>query len=283
MYLGIDIGGTNIKIGTFEKPDQLLTTATIPVTQDFQRSIQKITAQAKKLSAPKAIGGVGICIAGPDIDREKGIIKRAVNLPGWSNQPIKKILEHNLNTKVVLAHDVVCAALGEATIGHGQNLNSFIFLIWGTGFGGATVERFREKLKITQIEPGHQIIEMDGKKCTCGQNGCLEAYIGGWALEKLYGRDLSQIKEEKIWDGIAQKSAQGILNINLISPTKVIIFGGGVISKQSHLLVRIAKRLKNTQKVFTPPTLTLSKKGEDISLYGCVNLLFAPKEGLDIR
>lgn len=267
MYVAVDIGGSNIRIGAFEEPDKIIKSAVFKVGEDFDASIKKIVNEIKKLSNGGKIDGIGVCVPG-SVDTNKGIIIDAGNLAGWNNKPLRKTLEAVFKTKIILAHDVVCAALGEATVGHGQNLDRFTFLIWGTGFGGATVEKIADKFKIKQIEPGHQIIEANGPKCTCGQNGCLEAYIGGWALEKNHGKDYSKIGDDQ-WEQIAQKAAQGIINLTLINPAPVLIFGGGVVSKQPHLLDRIRKMLEEKQKVFKKPEFKLSQKGEDVSLFGC--------------
>lgn len=274
MYLGIDVGGSNIRVGAFAKPDKLLKLSSFKVDQNFESSMAKIFKEAKRLSGGKTIDGVGIGVPGSGIDTKKGIIKSSAHLSGWIGKPLKRRVEQKLKTKVIMAHDVVCAALGEAQSGHGKNLDRFTFIGWGTGVGAATVEKIESKLKVTQIEAGHQIIKWNGRKCHCGQNGCLEAYIGGKSATDLYGKELSQIKDDKIWEEIAQNAAQGILNMSVINHSDLIVIGGGVAAKQKHLLPRIARILKNRQKVFKIPRLKLSKKGENTHLYGCVNLLF---------
>ncbi|OGK24202.1 hypothetical protein A3A46_01880 [Candidatus Roizmanbacteria bacterium RIFCSPLOWO2_01_FULL_37_13] len=198
MYLGIDIGGTNIRIGAFEKsnPSELKGVSNFEVSQDFNLAIKNIIAQIKKSTQGKKIYGIGVGAPGL-INRKEGHIEKSANLPKWQKKPIGKILEKEFNTEVKVENDVAVAATGKALYGHGKSVSKFIYLIWGTGFGGAVVEKINGKLKITSIEPGHQILDWNGIDCACGQKGCLEPYIGGRATEKHYGKPLIKVNDEK--------------------------------------------------------------------------------------
>ncbi len=228
MYLGIDIGGSNVRIGEFDSKTsgKLSNIVAFEVDKDFEKAIKKIIQEIRGISKSKKIDGIGIALPGL-VNTEKGYIESSANLRSWQKKPIKTILEKEFNTKLFVKHDVAVAAIGEAFFGFGKNVNKFIYFIWGTGFGGAFVEKVDSKLRITSFEPGHQIIDWNGIDCPCGQKGCVEAYIGGRSSEKYYGKPLSEIKDNKTWNDISERAAHAILNTLKHYETNLIIFGGG--------------------------------------------------------
>lgn len=273
MYLGIDIGGTNVRIATFNSKDSIKPSELVnfSVSKDFNEAMTKIIEEIKNFSKNQKINGIGVGLPGI-INSEEGFIIRSANLGGWEKKPFGKVLSDEFKTRVIVSHDVAAAAIGEAIFGYGRKLQNFIYLIWGTGFGGTFVERVGDKLRFSSFETGHQIIDWNGIQCVCGQKGCAEAYIGGAAAERYYGKPLSEVTEGKIWNEIAQKAAHAILNSIKHYPTGTIIFGGGVISKQEHLVGRISKIVEERINIHKAPDIKLGKLGEKSALYGGLGL-----------
>jgi glucokinase len=179
-----------------------------------------------------------------------------------------------LDTDIKLENDVVVAAVAESLNSIGSNSERFMYIIWGTGVGGCLAEKIDGKIKFSVSEMGHQSIDWKGRHCSCGQNGCLENYIGGKAFKELYGVNAEEISDNKIWDEVAERAAFGIHNMMHILPVDLIIFGGGLITKQPHLLDRIKLKLEEELKVFPVPKLELSDKSEKNGLYGAAGLFF---------
>lgn len=269
MYVGIDIGGTNVRIGTFDKkaPGKLVEKRSYEVDRQFEVAIKQIIHDIREITGNKKIEGIGIGAPGLINSKEEYIVSSA-NLKSWEKKPIGETLRKAFDTEVKVEHDVAVAAIGEALFGYGNEKDKFLYLIWGTGFGGAVVEKIGGKLKITSIEPGHQILDWAGPDCPCGQRGCVEVYIGGRNAEKFYGKPLAEVKDNKTWNDIAEKASHAILNTMMHHPVDLIVFGGGVINKQEHLLKRITNILDKKMTVFDTPKLTLAKHGEDSALYG---------------
>jgi glucokinase len=272
MYVAIDVGGTNIRIASFDSSNNLLKKELFKVEQDFDSAMQKIVETIKDISQGERIEGIGAALPGT-VDIEKGYIEDSSNLPGWNKKPFVEVLQKEFDTKVEIENDVAVAAMGEAEYGSAKGRNKFVYIAWGTGVGGAYVEKVKGILRVLPTEVGHQIIEWNGRLCACGQKGCAEAYIGGVATEKQYGKPLSEIKDEKIWDEIALKASQMIINTTNFFPVDLIVFSGGVINNQKHLLEKIKQIVDKELKAFPVPEMTFAKFGDDTTLYGGLTLI----------
>lgn len=154
MYIGIDIGGTNLRVAEFDRPinPYLQSFKSIPTPKNYQQALTSI----KELIGEVKVEGLGVGMP------------KTVHLPNWRNHKIQTDLQKMFACPVVVANDAAAAAQGEAA--YGGHLEDFLFIAWGTGIGGAFV---RGK-KIYATEMGHQIIYPYGELCPCGQTGCLE-------------------------------------------------------------------------------------------------------------
>ena len=113
----------------------------------------------------------------------KGVVRGSPNL-GWRNVPLKKKLEKQLGLPVVVTNDVRAASWGEWRYGSGRGVDDLVVLFVGTGVGGGIITGGKLLTGCTNSggELGHITIVFDGRKCRCPNNGCLEAYVGGWAI-----------------------------------------------------------------------------------------------------
>lgn len=273
MYIGIDIGASNIRVGLFDSSIKLSNTKSFTVDNDFDKSIQNIISAIRELTSNEKLLGIGSTLNGI-VDTKKGLIKDCANLKGWVGKPFAETLKKEFNCEVKVNNDMVIAALGESLYGQGKGLEKFMYVVWGTGFGAAFVEKIGNGVKVSQIEAGHQIIIWGGRDCLCGKKGCPETYIGGKGAEQLYGKPLGEIIDENIWNEIAQHAAHALMNTLYHYPTNLLVLGGGVISKQQHLLSKVEKIIKETMTLFEPPELKMSSLGEDVGMYGTVGLFF---------
>lgn len=259
MYIGIDVGGTNIRIASFEtlnsSLDKIIKFDTL---NNYRKDITNIKKAITNLTDKKP-EGIGIGVAA-FLDKNNNQIINANNINDWNGKNLKSNLEDIYKCKVLVENDATVAALGEAQFGKGIGLEEFLYITWGTGIGGTFIRRFDKKLLFIPSQPGHQIIEKDGLLCSCGQRGCLEAYCGGWAINKN--------NQEKIEDYFVL----GLINILNIYPVSQIIFGGSIALNQKEKVKRIMESVAENLKMVNIPEFQFSDLGEKAGLLGATVL-----------
>lgn len=193
ILLGIDIGGTDIKVGLFSARSEVLDRAVLPT-----RPGEGPDAAAKRVAAwtAGATGGPRIAAAGLGcaglIDAGAGRLVYSPNMPGWDDSPLVRIFGEALGCPVVLENDVNCAAYGEYRKGAGRDSSWFFCIALGTGVGGGFVysgSLYRGSRGMAG-EIGHTIVDPGGALCSCGCRGCLEAYVGAGGILDLARRRL---------------------------------------------------------------------------------------------
>lgn len=265
MKIGIDIGGTSTKFGFFDNSDVLIEEKIIETSQNYRQAINVIS---KNILEKSNVETVGIGLPGI-INGVTGEVVLSVSLPDWSKNNLVVDLQKAINLPVTINNDAVCAAIAEID----EEKSKFIYLIWGTGIGGTVVDFISSKTHILPIEPGYQIVEWNGIEYVGCHKGCLSAYTAGGEIEKVYGKLPENIPENNdIWDKVSQKMAQGIINILVNHPSKRIIFGGGLINKQQHLLNKVKKYIALQKPIFDIPVMKLSRYGEKNGIYGAMML-----------
>lgn len=183
LYVGVDLGGTAIKIGLCNAEGDLIRTHEGPTQagNGTDAVLTNIATYIKELVAPgtpewNAIAGVGIGIAG-FLNIPEGIIDFSANLP-FKNVPVKKIMEEKIGKPVKINNDANVAALGEAWGGAGKNIANCVCYTLGTGVGGGIIlnNRLIEGFSGMAGELGHISIvpDLEAIQCGCGKMGCLE-------------------------------------------------------------------------------------------------------------
>ena len=263
--IGVDIGGTKISLALGDEKGKILMRSEIP-TRTGRQSVDCVRELALKLKALvrdaglplKKILGIGVGCPGA-VNNQKGIAPRSPNLPGWAGLPLRRILSQASGLPVFLANDANAAAIGESVFGAGRHAKNFIYITVSTGVGGGIVlnGRLYEGSGFVAGEIGHISVVPDGKKCNCGQRGCLEAYASGTAIGH-FVRERMTRKNTRIWKflsgdrkvsarqvGMAAREGDrlsiesykqagyylgiGIANLlNILNPEKIVI-GGGVL------------------------------------------------------
>ena len=264
-YAGVDLGGTNTKIGILNREGDILKSRIIKtlsaegVDNTLERIWKTIQELAQELDINiKNIKGIGLGIPGPVL--EQSIVAFFANFPWERNINIKEKLEKLTGIETKLDNDANIIALGEAKYGAAKGSKSSVTVALGTGIGGGIYidGKLVSGAKGAAGEVGHMKIVKDGKLCGCGQRGCFEAYVSATGLireavsrltvnkqnllYKMIDGDLMKLEAKDIFDAAregdafsldlvdyeAEYLALGIANIlNIINP-EVVVLGGGV-------------------------------------------------------
>lgn len=190
VAFAVDLGGTNIRGGIVSRDGEIQHFKSVRTA--VRGGVYAIVDQIVELAdgifeehGSRLTAGVGVVAPGP-LEPKAGIVRFAPNLPGWENVPLTRLLEERLQIPVVLGNDGNCAALGESMFGAGRDVENLIYLALGTGLGAGVIHQGQLIEGIAGVggEVGHVSIDANGSRCTCGGIGCMEAYIGGWAIAR---------------------------------------------------------------------------------------------------
>lgn len=286
--IGIDVGGTNVKIALVDKNGKIIYSNSVPTyaKMGYEYTVNNIKQAIKDLmketnTTAKDIDGIGFDFPG-QVDYKTGVVKLAPNIPGWVNVPIAQMIEEEFHIPTRIDNDVRCAALGEMKFGAGQGCENFVCITVGTGIGSGLVVNGQLVRGASNAagEIGHIKLQMkDGLICGCGDTGCLEAYASGpsivaMAQDYIKGGKSTKFREMAAAEGgeitpyMVAKAAEagdpvakrifaivgeyigiGLTSvINLLNPEKVII-GGGVAEAGDLLLDPIRKTIKERAMV----------------------------------
>ena len=288
--LGIDIGGTNLVVGSVAEdgsallaPDSEPTHAEAGATDVLDRLVALAgrAIERTRQEAPGAeILGVGVGAPGP-LDTRRGVVLLTPNL-GWVDMPLRQIIHDRLGLPAALDNDANCAVLGEWWVGAARGSRHAIGITIGTGIGGGLILEGRLYHGASDVagEIGHATIDTEGRRCKCGNYGCLEAYASGpnialRAIETLeagaesrlptyVGGDLRQLTAQTVYqaaqDGdelaleVVNDTAKflgvGIANLLNIFNPEVVVVCGGVTLAGDHLFVPLRREV--ARRAFKP-------------------------------
>ena len=274
MYrIGIDLGGTNIAVGVVDDHHHIVAEASVPtgafrpaeeMVADMCRAVEMALEKAGLIAADCAsigIGSPGTC------DSEAGVVLRAYNL-GWFNVPVCKMLHERFGIPVHLSNDANCAALAETVAGAAVGCRDMILITLGTGVGGGIIidGKIYAGMRSMGAELGHTLLVLEGEHCTCGRDGCWEAYASATALirqakragaaapasalhgrEELTARDVFDLADggdaaaQAVIDRWCVYVAAGMTDlVNSLAPEMILIGGG--ISRQGERLLAPVRR-----------------------------------------
>ena len=206
LKVGIDIGGTKIAGGVVDDDGNIVEKLRVDTPIDTRALADAVVDMARRFGAAHDIAAVGVAAAG-FIDRDRATVIHAPNI-AWRNEPLKATLESRIDAPVIIENDANAAGWAEFRFGAGRDVEHMVMLTMGTGVGGAVVaggELFRGGHGIGG-ELGHIRFTRDGLPCGCGQNGCLEQYASGRALQREanaiadaggIGAELAALRDEK--------------------------------------------------------------------------------------
>lgn len=280
MYrLGIDLGGTNIVAGIVDENYKIVATANTKTSmprpaEQIVDDMTKVTFEAAKKAGITLddIGGFGIGTPG-SVDAQTGTVIYANNL-GFYDVPLAKMMKERTGKQFFVANDADSAAYGEFISGAGKGANNFVMITLGTGVGGGVIidGKIRSGFNGAGGELGHTVIQMNGEACTCGRDGCFEAYASATALIRqtkqamiknsssimwdICGGDLSKVNGLTAFDAMRKgdEAGKGVVDnyisylsvgitnlINIFQP-EIFCIGGGV-SKEGDTIIKPLNRI----------------------------------------
>lgn len=238
--IGIDLGGTAIKMGRFREDGtctQSLTVAT-PQPSTPTAVLEAIVEAIGQLDPDKHCLAIGIGTPGP-ADATGRIAKVAINLTAWRDVPLADWLEAKTGYPTVLANDANCAGLGESWLGAGRPFDDLILLTLGTGVGGAIILDGK-------LFTGHQgaagelgliTLNPDGPPCNSGNQGSLEQYLSIGAIWRSTGKEPSELgilaregnqQALEFWRSYGRDLGAGLTSLIYVLTPEAIIIGGGI-------------------------------------------------------
>jgi len=220
--VGIDVGGTKIAAGLLDRSLKVLSTHTTKehagqrpeqVVDAIERAYREVLEGAKVPA--DEVAGIGLSFAG-HIDGRRGLVLTTSNMPEWDHVPLRDIVSQRLNQHVLIDNDTNFAVVAEHRYGAGRGANDVVYVTFSTGVGMGIVVNGKlfQGCTGTAGEIGHTVVEMDGRRCSCGKRGCLMAYASGIALRN---RAWERIRagEETALSGLAWDDPQ-LINGELI-------------------------------------------------------------------
>src|SRR5579864_9437198 len=190
--IGVDLGGTNLRIAAISKDGELLEKVTLGTKVALGRDhvITEMCDAIRRLSdqfrSSGTFLGAGIGVPGI-IDMETGTLRKSANLPGWEDYPVRAEIERRLGARVLLENDANVAALGEKWLGAGRDVPNMAMVTLGTGIGGGIIinGKIWQGTHGMSGEFGHITVEPEGYLCGCGNHGCAEQYASASAVVRM--------------------------------------------------------------------------------------------------
>ncbi|MCU0524549.1 MAG: ROK family protein [Elainella sp. Prado103] len=253
--IGIDLGGTAIKLGRFDQDGNSLQSLTLPTPQPAtpEAVLAAIIAAIDQLDPEQQAVAIGVGTPGPT-DAAGRIARVAINLAGWRDIPLADWLEAKTGRATVLANDANCAGMGEYWRGAGQHFQDLILLTLGTGVGGAVI--LDGKLFVgrdgTAGELGLITLNPDGPECNSGNQGSLEQYASVRAIRRQTGLEPDQlaIKAQQgdpealaFWQNYGRNLAAGLASLVYVLTPEAILLGGGVSASAEFFLPTLKAEL----------------------------------------
>lgn len=312
-YVGVDIGGTKIAGALTTVDGKIIRRVKSPTPKNSSPSkiIRIISDLIDEMLCAEGLlkhemAGIGIGIPGI-IDAAKGKVIRTPNMQ-LSGARLQQQMEKHLLLPCSIGNDVNLGLLGEKWLGAAKRTNNVVGLFIGTGIGAGII--IENKLVTgshgAAAELGHMIIQDNGPKCSCGNNGCLEALAGRWAIErdiregikkgkktiisKLLDKKTSPIKSKILYKAIKKHDAlttkilteasghlgNACISIRHIFDPEMILLGGGVIESCGDFILPIVRKTVQKDRFFSELgicEITVSKLGDDAIVLGAIALV----------
>ncbi|HEX8210232.1 MAG TPA: ROK family protein [Longimicrobium sp.] len=284
--VGVDLGGTNVVVGLVPiEGGEVLGLRTLPTESNrgakfvVDRIVHMVNDAIAEVAEAHgttraAVAGVGIGSPGP-LNRKTGTVINTPNL-GWRNFPLRDLISNAVKLPCSLDNDANCATYGEWWLGAGRGTQSLVGFTLGTGIGGGIVLNGEIYHGCSDVagEIGHMTIDSNGRKCKCGNYGCLEQYASGPAialramegieagaesmLEEMVDGRLDEITAATVYEAAvlgdpyatevmkdtARFLGSGVASIiNILNPQMVVI-AGGVTRAGDHLFVPLIAEVR---------------------------------------
>lgn len=261
MYIGIDVGGTNLKAGLVDEAGNIVKVERIPLDFQGPEKFAETLAELSRKVIQEKVRWVGVGLPGAV---DEGDVLFTTNIP-MENVPLEQLFRKHLDLPLLLGNDADCAAVGEFFGGAGKGTRDFAVVTLGTGVGAGIIVDGKLRGGLASSEAGHMVIVQDGEPCNCGRRGCWERYASATGLIQQTKRAMEAHPESLLHEIAAQNGvegrtafqaaeagdetalavcrdyvnylAAGLTNlINTLRPEAVAI-GGGVAAAPEHLLL----------------------------------------------
>ncbi|WP_143288728.1 ROK family protein [Calderihabitans maritimus] len=281
-FLGIDIGGTNIKAGVVDTQGKVVRQAKIPTGREegMEAVLKRVARLAGRLIEEcglemEEVGGAGIGVPGI-VNLERSMVLNAPNL-GWYRQPLRERLKEHLGLPVLIDNDANLAAVGEYWVGAGNGESNFLMVTIGTGIGSGLIlngELYRGSTG-AGAELGHMILDREGYLCGCGNRGCLETLTSATAIVRrmkeaieaggdsilghkkdFHARDVfdAALRGDKLSRQVVAEMADylaiALANVVNLLDIPLIVVGGGVAQAGGILFERLRRGVK--ERILVP-------------------------------
>lgn len=304
IYLGLDVGGTNLVAGAVTESGVVRSLQQTPtlVGEGPTAVIARCAALLQRVRTAAGAGAelvaVGVGMPGP-LDVPRGLVLYAPNFPGWRDVPLVRLLAEALATPAYMENDARMVTYGEFRFGAGRPYRDLVGITLGTGIGSGIIldGRLRTGLTGTAGEVGHATIDPDGLRCGCGNQGCLETLAAGPAIANAMRRSLLNGRPSVLADGdpstltagdVGRAAAAGDATarevlaqaghylgiacanlINILNPEAIII-GGGVAQAGELLFepIRRTARLRGLRGVAERTAILPAALGDEAGVRG---------------
>lgn len=285
--IGIDLGGTAIKLGRFNREGTCLDSLTIPTPQPpLPLPVTEAVFQGIRQLVPdlSRIASIGMGTPGPS-DRDRRIARLALNLPQWRDIPLADWIEAEFDIPTTIENDANCAAIGEAWLGATRGIQNFILLTLGTGVGGAIFlngELFTGH-RGAAGELGVITFNPEGPPCNSGNQGSFEQYASINAIRRLSGKEPHELAllaekgdEEALacWRAYGRNLGIGLTSLIYVLTPEAIAIGGGICASAPYFF---PSAIAEIEKRVLPPSreglrLLKAKLGNKAGMVGAAKL-----------
>src|SRR3989338_1438109 len=309
--IAVDIGGTSAKLALVQPGGRRLAGAVVPtgrgttvrvLVEALGLGVRALQAEARTRGG--RVVGVGVGVPGL-VDTERGVVRYLVNLPGWRQVPLRRLLARRTGLPITVDNDVNAMTWGEYRWGAGRGTRSLVCVMLGTGVGGGLIVngRLYRGWTMSAGEIGHVPLGWDGPACPCGGRGCLERYVGNrevvaLARRKLAGGRRSRLRRDlrhltpplidqaayrgdavarEVWRDVCRHLGLALAMVaNLLNPERIVIGGG--IANAGPLLFPTIRATVRTRAMRGPAGVPIvpARFGAEAGLVGAAALVLQP-------
>ena len=205
MYIGIDVGGTNLKAGLVDEAGNIVKVERVPLDFQGPERFAEILAELSKRDIQEKVRWVGVGLPGAV---DGGDVLFTTNIP-MENVPLERLFRKHLDLPLLLGNDADCAAVGEFFGGAGKGTRDFAVVTLGTGVGAGIIVDGKLRGGLASSEAGHMVIIQDGEPCNCGRRGCWERYASATGLIQQTKRAMEAHPESLLHEIAAESGVEG--------------------------------------------------------------------------
>lgn len=311
MYtIGVDVGGMTIKVGLVDENGKIILKDRVVTSKNPSTAIRETAELIYKILEKanvklEEVKGIGFGCPG-SVSNKTGTLVYCNNLP-WENIKVREEMKKYINLPVELGNDADVAALGEVKFGVAKGYSDAVMFTLGTGVGGGIIinGKIFSGSDGFGAELGHTNLVMDGKPCTCGRFGCLEAYASATALMEQAREEMQKNKNSKMWDFVSgdvnkvdgkmvfdcaregDESAlkvcdtfvkyvsEGIINMLNIFRPEIFIIGGGVSAAGKYFFDKIVAYCEKEHYGYAKVRIDIvpASLGNDAGIIGAASLI----------